>query len=72
MNYGLVFSNELQKRASYEWIPALTCLGGAALGGLVFKGNTPIDRWWSIGSGASLGVIPGLGLQSIFSRRDIF
>jgi hypothetical protein len=71
MNYSIVFSNDLQKRASYEWIPALTGLGGAALGGLVFKGKTPIDRWWSIGSGASLGTLPGLGLQSILNRKDI-
>ena len=58
MNYGTFFSTELQKRASY--VPAVTSLIGAGLGGLLFKGKTPIDRWWSIGSGASFGMIPGM------------
>lgn len=68
MNYGALFSIELQKRASYEWLPAATGLLGAGVGGLVFRGKTPIDRWWSIGSGASLGVIPGLAAQGLLNN----
>ncbi len=71
MNYGVYFSEELQKQASYEWIPALTGLMGAGVGGLVFKGKTPIDRWWSIGSGASLGTLPGLAIQSFLNERGL-
>ena len=58
MNYGTFFANELQKSASY--VPAVTSLIGAGLGGLLFKGKTPVDRFWSIGSGATLGMIPGM------------